>query len=241
MTVASARDILNDAMKIIGVYESGRTMSSAQGVEGLRRLNQMIDGFNNKYLLAYQRVQRTHSLTEGTAEYTLGSGGTIDVARPLRIESAFTRDSADSDHTLEIISNEEYSEITRKAKYNSYPNKLYVRYAYPLVTIYLDPAPQANLTLYLECTGLISTFATLDTDASLPPGYERMLTYNVAEEWAPLFKRTVSQDVKEIARESLADIKDTNNREVPIMSNPFANTDSEVFNGMFDIAWPSRG
>lgn len=235
--MATARTICNDAVKLIGAYERGRSLSDTDGAEGLRRLNQMIEGLNNKYLAAYQRIQRTQALTEGTASYTIGSGGDINTTRPLRIESAFTRDSDNNDRMLDIISNDEWTKISRKGQYNSFPRKMYYRPAYPLATINLEPAPSASLTLYLECTAQIATYAGLSTSTSLPPGYERMLTYNLAVEWAPYYEREAPETVKRIATESLADIMDTNNNEIPILETPFSPSVTDKYDGLFDLGW----
>jgi hypothetical protein len=197
--MGTARTIVTDAQKLLGVWEKGSSLDATEGADGLRKLNGLIETLNNEYLMIYQTVQRTHALTAGTAQYTIGSGGTISTTRPLRIDTAYTRDSSNIDHPITIINNQEWSEICYKPVGNTYPTVLYYRPNYPLGAVNLYPEPSSGLTLYMECWDQIASFSTIDTSASLPPAYEYMLTYNLSK----------------------AGIKDTNNTKIPILKTPF--------------------
>ena len=171
--------------------------------------------------MLYQRVQRTLSLTAGDAQYTVGSGGDLDATRPIRIESAYTRDSGNIDRRIEIINNADWSKISYKGQTNSYPTRLFYRPNFALGEINLDPAPSASLTLYLEVWDQISSFATLDTSASLPPAYEYALTWNLALMWGPNFEVDPKPIIVEQAKKSKAVLKDANNTQVPTLETPW--------------------
>jgi hypothetical protein len=219
--MGTARTIVTDAQKLLGVWEKGSSLDATEGADGLRKLNGLIETLNNEYLMIYQTVQRTHALTAGTAQYTIGSGGTISTTRPLRIDSAYTRDSSSIDHPITIINNQEWSEISYKPVGNTYPTVLYYRPNYPLGAVNLYPEPSSGLTLYMECWDQIASFATIDTSASLPPAYEYMLTYNLAVVWSPDFEVDPKPIVVSEAQRSKAAIKDTNNTRIPILKTPF--------------------
>lgn len=220
--MSTARIIITDATKLLGVWQKGESLDSDEAADGLRYLNNMIAGWNNNYLMLNQRVQRTLALTSGDASYTIGSSGDIDVTRPIQIETAYIRDSNNVDTPLSILNNEQWSSITMKSTSSNVPVYLNYRANYPLGVISLHEAPSSGLTLILECWDQLPSFTTLDTAASLPPGYERALTYNLAVELAPMYGTEASPTIKEIATRSMGGIMDANNTEVPVLNSPLA-------------------
>jgi hypothetical protein len=214
--MGTARQIITDALKVCRVYQTGEALSASEGADGLRALNLMLDGWANERLMLYQLIERTHTLVSGTGSYTIGSGGDIDTTRPVKIESAFTRDSENTDTTIYVINNDEYSSITAKSTDGTYPLYLYYRAAYPLGTINLYPHPGSGLTLYLQVWDQLTQFTNLSTSASFPPGYERCLIYNLAVEIAPMFGATMTSEAIKTAVDSKGWIK-TVNLDIPRM------------------------
>ena len=220
--MGTANQIITDSLKLLGILEVGDAADSDQAADGLRSLNLLIDSLANERLMLFQLVERTKALTEGTGAYTIGASGDIDTTRPVRIESAWTRDANDLDCPIEIIKNQEWSLITLKSLGNTNPMYLYYRPAYPQGTIELWPLPGAGLTLYLQVWDQLTQFATLTTSASFPPGYERFLIYNLAIEEAPMYGVSVKPEVAKIARDSKTWLKTVNAKDVPIMTSPLA-------------------
>ena len=215
--MGTATQIITDALKKLGVWEKGETIDADEGADGLRSLNFLIDSWANDNLMLYQQVQRTKALTSSDGQYTIGSGGDIDTTRPVRIVSAYCRDANNGDYTIKIINASQWARITLKTTAGSYPDYLYYRPNYPLGEINLYPEPGSGLTLYLECWDQITQFATGATSASLPPGYERALIYNLALEIAPEYGVNVSPEVAKLAAESREFIQDVNNVEIPVL------------------------
>lgn len=217
--MGTANQIIDDALKKIGVWETGRSATAEEAADGLRALNLLIDSWSNENLMLFQFVQRTKALTAGDATYTIGSSGDIDTTRPVRIHTAFIRDASNDDSPLEIVNTDDFSKIPLKSVGNAYPVVLHYRPAYPLATITLYPEPSTGLTLYLECWDQITQFTALTTSASLPPGYERALIYNLAVELAPEYGVAVPQEVMRAASDSKSRIKDVNDTEVPVLES----------------------
>lgn len=207
--MATALDLIKGAMRLIGAIESGETPSSEESSDGLSALNAMLDAWSVERLMVYQILQEPFSLSAGTASYTIGSGGTWNTARPVRIDSAFIRDSDGLDYPIEIITKDRYDAIADKTT-QSRPEWLYYYTAYPLGTIYWYSVPDATYTAYLNSWKQLQSFAGLATDLALPPGYERAIKYNLALEIAPEYNRMPSAVVVEVANESKAALKSAN-------------------------------
>lgn len=224
--MTTARTVITDSTKLLNVWQKGEVLDDDEAVDGLRRLNQMIDSWSNESLMLFQLIERSKALTAGTASYTIGSAGVINTTRPVRIESAFIRDSSSNDYKLEIITNDEWAKISRKSTVSTIPSVLYYRANCPLGVINLHEAPEASLTLYMECWDQLDQM-TIDSVVALPPGYERALTYNLAVEQAPMYGKEPSQIVMKIAAESKIAIMETNDINIPILENPFSCSGSD--------------
>ena len=86
--------------------------------------------------------------------------------------------------------------------------------------VYLYPiAPTANLiTLYLKKP--LSQFSNLQSQVILPPGFERLLKFNLAVELASEYQTKAGEDVSKIAMQAKAAIKRTNKRVLTVQVDP---------------------
>ena len=233
--MSTVRQLVTDALRLLKVSEAGEAISAEEASDGLRALNQMISAWNNDSFNLYKIVQRSLSLTASDGEYTIGSGGDIDTIRPLRISSAYVRDSGGTDHPMEIIQNREWSEIRLKSLDGDYPYYLYYRKSYPLAYINLYPQPGTGMTLYIECWDQLTGYTSLSESISLPPGYERAFKYNLALEIAPEYVESINPLVTNNASMSKADIQSVNNVNTPLLKsepgliNGYTNSRAEWF------------
>jgi len=211
--MATARTIINRALRAINVSAISETPSADEANAGLDALNDLLASWANEKVMTYQLVQRTKALTAGTQTYTIGSGGDIDTTRPLKIDNAFTRDSSNNDTYIEVIDNSQWSRIGLKDAGQAYPIYLYYRPNYPLGQINLYPPPSSGLTLYLEVWDQFSSISTLDTSISLPPGYDRLIKYALAIELATEYHPSarIMANVREAYRMAKEYIMDVNN------------------------------
>jgi len=202
--LTTALGIIKSAMRKNGALTKGDTPDSDEAADGLEMLNDLLASLSNDSLIVYARTVEGFSLVAGTASYTIGASATFNTTRPIKIVSAYVR-SGTIDYPLEIISDEQYAAITLKSTSGT-PEYLNYTNAFPQATINLYPKPAAADTLYLVTEKELSSF-TLAQTVSLPPGWKRMLTYNLAVEMAPEYGQQVSPEVFELAKESKAAIK----------------------------------
>lgn len=209
--MTTALDIIKRGGRLAGWLGKGETPDDEEAADGLVALNSMLDSMQLERLFVYQIVQGAYTWPSATTSRTIGSGGNFAVARPNRIEAAFVTDSNSNTYPVDLVTmREEYDSIVIKTTPSTLPRCLFMDSAYPLATLYLWPVPSVQVTLSLNTWQTLQSFADLTTVLSLPPGYERMVTYNFALEYGPEFGAKVPDDVRAIANSSKSAIKNLN-------------------------------
>ena len=216
--MTTANDLISRAMRLLGVLGQGRrTLTSNEASDGLEALNAMLEGLSLERLLVYQILEESFPLVVGTGSYTIGTGGTFNTTRPTKIENAFLRDSSNNDYPLEIVNNLAYDTVPLKTV-TSRPRYLYYDPIYPLAYIRLMYVPAYADTLYINSWKQLQQFTDGTTALSLPPGYQRMIVYNLAIELHGEYQGSIlSPEVVGIANKSKAALKSINSPE-PVMN-----------------------
>lgn len=192
----TAATIISASFDKIGIA----TPTTAQNTSALTSLNNMISLMGADFLPPYI-TRYSAALTIADAEYTIGSGGNFDTTRPLKIESAFLRDSSSYDHPLKIISSKDYNQIYNKSL-TAAPECLYYQPEYPLGKLILDSAPEQAYDLHMDMWVNFTEFAATTTAFSLPPEYKAFFVYNLAVSLAEDWDRNVSKTLYAMAQES---------------------------------------
>jgi len=215
----TGQQIVNAAMQQIGALTSGETASADESTDVLAAINRLLASWSLERMNVYTLTITATSLTTGTQTYTIGSGGTINVARPVRYEKATclianANSSGKWVLPVEIVDINGWMARTERAALAAAPTLMYPDMAFPLTTIYLHPiptftgtAPQLELTTWAQ----LQTIANLTpTDYTFPPGYDRAIIFNLALEIAPMFGATVNPMVAQVAAESKAALRMAN-------------------------------
>src|SRR5574343_1720344 len=153
----TVESIINGALRLLKVKQAGEVCTAEEGADGLIALNDLIEEWNNSPLMQPAKTKLTQILTPNDGEYTFGTGGNTST-RPIKIHSAYIRDSGNIDYKVRLIGNEEYSDIMFKTVTSTYPCNLYYRASYPLGVANLYPIPTAANTLHLECQAALSAY-----------------------------------------------------------------------------------
>lgn len=215
-----ARDIIYRSLRLIGAYGSGETPSADDADTCLDALNSMLDSWSTERLFVYALTSEQFALTIGQSQYTIGSGANFNTTRPLRVDdSSFVRLN-NSDYMLNEINEAQYSSIVDKTR-QGIPDKYFYNTTLANGQLNLHPVPDQAMTLHLKSWKPLTSFATINTDVTLAPGYQRALEYSLAEEVAPEFDLPVPASVERIARTSRANIKRMNSP-MPIAGMPIA-------------------
>lgn len=202
--MTTALGIITSAMRKSGILSKGESPSASEANDGLEMLNDILSSFSNDSMVVYSRTLENFTLSTGTANYTIGDGATFNTARPIKIISAYVR-SGGVDYPLQILSDENYANIGLKTV-GSIPQFINYTNAFPQATIRLYPSPAAAYELFILTEKEI-TALTLNQTVSFPPGWNRMMIYNLAVEMAPEYGQPVTQEIYQIAKDSKAEIR----------------------------------
>lgn len=216
-TTASAMDFITWALQDLGVIAAGQTLDSAEAEDCRAPLNLLADALGIERLLLYKLVRTPKTLASGTASYTIGSGGDIDLERPNWIPKAGlildTAATTPLEVPIDVLNDEEYAEWARKTQQLSRVFAVFYDRGHDSNargTIYPLPIPSTatmQLVLYTP-GGQYSAFANLDTEYTFPRGHGRAIRKNLALELAPMYPAAdVSQDLRNQARASKSALK----------------------------------
>lgn len=207
-------DLISGALKRLGVAGAGEVVTGEDAEDVYTFLNGLLESWRLERLMAYAVRRSLFTLTPGLDPHTIGSSGTFDTTRPVRIERAGLVDLSGYELPLEVFNVQRYSTVGIKATTSSLPVQLYYETVFPLGNIHLYPVPTDALQLALYLWEQLTTFGDFDTGGTatieLPPGYQRALETNLAIEAAPMFGKTPSDLLISQARDSKAAIKSLN-------------------------------
>lgn len=213
-------DLVIKALKLVGVIASGETPAAADMQDGLASLNMMIDSLSNEGLLLYKYSRTPLALTAGQASYTLGSLGTLNTPRFMNLpEARVISGSNNVEMPVRVMNIQRYADIEDKTTQSSVVTDLFIDGDFPLYNLIVWPVPSQSLTLVLYSNGPIGRFATSTETVALPPGYEEMLSYNLAKRLAPEYGRPLMAEIVDTANNSLASIKRQNTRAIYMKSD----------------------
>ena len=221
--MATAGDIINGSLRLIGVLAEGETPSADTSQDALVAMNQMIDSWNTERLSVFSTIDQIETWPPGQRFRTFGPSGDIVGNRPILIDdSTYFRDPASGiSYGLKLINQQQYNGIAVKTVTSTYPQVLWVNMTYPNIEMYVYPVPTKVLEFHIVSVEELSQPATLATVLAFPPGYLRCFRYNLACELAPEFGVEPSRQVQRIAMTSKRNLKRINNPD-DIMALPYS-------------------
>jgi hypothetical protein len=218
--MTTALDLIKRAMRLNGTYAIGETPSADESADCLTALNGLVESMANEGLLIYAPTLNAITLSSGTAAYTVGPSGSTVTARPVEVLGSSYIVYGGISYPLDILTISEYNDIPQKTSNGSVPTHLYVLAGMPDITVTAYPTPGATMTLNLWSNKVLQSFTALTDVVSLPPGYSRMLAYNLAVEIAPEYDAEVKPTVLQTAINSRRALKRTNTKP-PVMNLPY--------------------
>ena len=234
--MTAVRSIITRAVRLLGAVAQGTPLPAGDAADGLTALNSMLEAWNINSLNVYTKNFNVYTLIVGKQTYTIGPTGDIQVApqlRPTTIDRALLRVLStvpNIELPIKMVEDEEWSEIAVKTLSSTYPTRMYSTGDFPNMTLYLWPIPSEANQLILWTWNQVLAVADINTDLSLPPGYERAIIYNLAMELSAEYGLMPSPVVSQIAVDSLAQVKRINSIPLYLDCDPALLSPPAAFN-----------
>ena len=221
--MATAADLINGALRLIGQLAEGETPTNETSQDALAAMNQMLDSWSTERLSVYSTQDQVFTWPAVTLSRTLGPTGNFVGPRPVYLDDAtYFRDPATNvSYGLRMINQQQYNGIAVKTVRSTYPQVMWVNMTHPDIELYIYPVPTRDLEFHFVSVSPLTQPATLTTDLAFPPGYLRAFRYNLAMELAPEFGIEPSVQVQRIAMASKRTLKRVNAPD-DIMSMPYS-------------------
>lgn len=221
--MATAGDIINGSLRLLGILAEGETPSAETAQDALNAMNQMIDSWNTERLAVFAAREQVFRWPAGLLTRTLGPTGDFIGHRPVMLEdSTYFRDPGTGvSFGIKFINHQQYNGIAVKTVASTYPQVMWVNNTFPDITMTVFPRPLRALDWHFVSVEELARPVTLATELRFPPGYLRAFRYNLALELAPEFGTEPSAQVMRIAMTSKRDLKRINNPD-DIMSMPYS-------------------
>jgi hypothetical protein len=211
----TARDAIAAALRLIGALAPSESLPAQEASDGLATFNRMLDSWSNDKLLLPSIVRDELTLTPGTGSYTMGTGGTFNVARPMEIVEALFRMETVTpalEIPIKVLDLEQWATVAMKDVSNSISTMLFDDGGYPFRTLKLWPIPSVANKLVIYSKKPLASLASIDAVISLPPGYEEGLIYSLAMRLAPEYGKMPSDIVVAVSTKAEARLKRENYR-----------------------------
>lgn len=218
----TVRDVAMRALRLLGVLGPSEVPDAYQSAIALETLNDWLDQGKADRPRIYTVARDTATLTASAASFTVGSGGAINIARPVFLDRVAYVDNSASP-ALEIslgrlLTDAEYMAIPNKALTSTRPQAAYYRPDFPLGLLIPWPiSTGASLLWAVYHPVAVDEFTTINDTVTLPPGYRLMLITKLAIMMSPIFSRQVTRELLKMAADAEAIVARANEREQPLM------------------------
>jgi hypothetical protein len=221
--MASAGDIINGSLRLLGVLAEGEVPSAETSQDALNAMTQMVDSWSTERLAVYATQDQVFTWPAGLLSRTMGPTGDFVGNRPVLLDdSTYFRDPGTGvSYGIKFINQQQYNGIAVKTVTSTYPQVIFTNMTFPDIEMYIYPRPTRDLEWHFISVEELTQPATLATTLHFPPGYLRAFRYNLACEMAPEFGTEPSPQVRRIAMSSKRNIKRINNPD-DIMAMPYS-------------------
>lgn len=186
MSSNTAKYVIEKAYTDAGKVQRGGVPTPAQYIDGLERLNDIINIEQTRGLKLWLETEQSVTLVTGQQEYTLSPTGDVAITRPLRVKQGVYVNSSGSRRPLTQISRDDWTRLANRTA-SGQISSFYVEKLYDRLKVHVWNSPDAtaaagtlSLVLHNQATN-----ATIVSEATrFPPEWTIFLRWALAEDLA---------------------------------------------------------
>ena len=216
-----ARDVIEPALRLLGVSSSEEPVQPDMAQAGLLALNALLDAWAVDRLMIPRRPKLTLPLVAGKPTYSWGyvrgelTPADVSAPAPVRLELCVlsVTDGSTQEWELTVLEQRDYETgIWLKQMTSSYPECVYLDPTRPYATLYVWPIPEWPYQLRLFPWPALPLYPHWDSIMDWPEGYLRALQYALAVDLGPQYGVEASPTVQRVAMAARQDLSPVNAR-----------------------------
>lgn len=185
-------DLINKSLEDLAVLRPGASPSTTIRDNCFERLNMLWEGWSIDPDISNAQYHTSVVPTDGTADYTFGTGGTLTAAAtPVRVYAARSV-SGNFQSPVRVVSFTEFDDITRDAQgsRSTLASLLAADNANPNINLRVFPIPGPSPgALKLDYWGVMTPFSAVGATVALAPDFTDALHWNLAMALLPQYGR----------------------------------------------------
>ena len=173
----SLTQLATAAAQLLHVTYAGETLSSQQLTDLLGFANSLLDNFSSEQAWVIALTKISWPLTAATQGYTIGTGQTINVTRPMALVSAAFQNSSGPGGPVEVCNIQKWESIPDRQRQSYIIEKCFYDRGNPSGNVYVSPVPLGStLSMDAYVWAALTQFADTTTPITFPPGYQDAFT-----------------------------------------------------------------
>lgn len=233
--MATATDIINDALTECGAQTYGQTASTERLAYALARLNRLMEAWGGQRPMVGGYTNQVFTIGATQNSYTWGPGGDLNAARPQaepdRCNVLLTGSGVVSRYPVQILTAQDW--MDQWVKYIGpidIPNRVYLDDGSPNRTVYFMPNPTPGVQVEFLFPSAMETFSSLADTLDGPAGYREAITTVLAVGLCPGTGRPVTPDLLTAKMEALGFLQNLNAKAIPMRSDAPGSAQGRVWN-----------
>jgi hypothetical protein len=178
--------------------------------DALLCLNDILENLSTERLSVWAASDLTYNTVPGQAQYTMGPGGNFNAPRPIAVLEGYCVVNSVS-FPVRTIDQTKYNLLSNKTQPGQIIERMLYVPEFPLGVLTLWPVPNAIVQLTVTAASpLEMQNVSLVSVLTGPPGFAKMIRYNLALELCGEFQVPPDKLLVAIANDSKADYKRAN-------------------------------
>lgn len=227
--MATVTGVIHQALRDANVIGEGETASGDIQTDALDNLNQMLASWQLDNVNVYAQ-QDTSFTPNGALSYSVGTGATVNLARPKKIDYAYWTSGGIDYQITRLDTFEQYESIPQKTQAGE-PLYFFYLPSYTNGTLYLYPQPSSGTMHIVTQVALPASNAIGDT-LNLPPEYVLPVRLNLYVLLAGVYGAPIKPALASQAASTFKALKRNNLRIQPLSMPVAAQHRPNIFSGV---------